>query len=415
MGQLSFTTKETDDILKKAKAMPDKVLPAETRIPSKTSELTNDSEFVTSGSFKTINGNSILGSGNLEIGSSGGGGVADSVEWNKVLNKPSWINSDVKPKYSASEVGALPSSTAIPSKTSELTNDSGFLADGNIATINGQKLTNGGNIEINLSGGGSQGCGNVMITNESALKATKTYLFKPKSDGSTEGTYEEFTSDSVGNNIVELPSTIYDILVSETTPNNDEWLAAIGGVEGFYKIYEDIINGKIFILRTSDKKGVYTPLEFKCNNTNLMMVFVVKDESFNDAQKIVRLEWTVFQSIFFGAIKYVQYTRDMILPPELFDLTGDSTSDEIKAVFSTDFFKRIIKLAGHRRFQVQKVIESVSYSLPISVLADKNNNTVSFSVLGFGTFGLLGGIINITYDEGSDTYSAFLINLATNA
>jgi NADH:ubiquinone oxidoreductase subunit F (NADH-binding) len=32
-----------------------------------------------------------------------------------------------KPSYSASEVGALPSSTKIPSKTSDLTNDSGFL------------------------------------------------------------------------------------------------------------------------------------------------------------------------------------------------------------------------------------------------------------------------------------------------
>lgn len=37
---------------------------------------------------------------------------------------PSWAKAASKPTYTASEVGALPSSTAIPTKTSDLTNDS---------------------------------------------------------------------------------------------------------------------------------------------------------------------------------------------------------------------------------------------------------------------------------------------------
>ena len=41
---------------------------------------------------------------------------------------PSWAKQPSKPTYTASEVGALPSSTQIPSKTSDLTNDSGFIA-----------------------------------------------------------------------------------------------------------------------------------------------------------------------------------------------------------------------------------------------------------------------------------------------
>lgn len=41
---------------------------------------------------------------------------------------PSWAKQSTKPSYTASEVGALPSSTQIPSKTSDLTNDSGFVA-----------------------------------------------------------------------------------------------------------------------------------------------------------------------------------------------------------------------------------------------------------------------------------------------
>lgn len=40
---------------------------------------------------------------------------------------PSWAKASSKPTYTASEVGALPSTTVIPSKTSDLTNDSGFL------------------------------------------------------------------------------------------------------------------------------------------------------------------------------------------------------------------------------------------------------------------------------------------------
>ena len=40
---------------------------------------------------------------------------------------PAWAKASSKPSYTASEVGALPASTVIPSKTSDLTNDSGFL------------------------------------------------------------------------------------------------------------------------------------------------------------------------------------------------------------------------------------------------------------------------------------------------
>lgn len=40
---------------------------------------------------------------------------------------PSWAKQSTKPSYTAAEVGALPDTTEIPSKTSDLTNDSGFI------------------------------------------------------------------------------------------------------------------------------------------------------------------------------------------------------------------------------------------------------------------------------------------------
>lgn len=69
-------------------------------IPSKTSQLQNDSGFLTSAPVSSVNGKT--GAVNL----------------------------------SASDVGALPSSTVIPSKTSDLTNDSGFLTQA-VTSVNG--------------------------------------------------------------------------------------------------------------------------------------------------------------------------------------------------------------------------------------------------------------------------------------
>ena len=48
---------------------------------------------------------------------------------------PSWAKASSKPTYTASEVGALPASTPIPSKTSDLINDSGFITDSSIPYI----------------------------------------------------------------------------------------------------------------------------------------------------------------------------------------------------------------------------------------------------------------------------------------
>ena len=81
-------------------------LPDSTTIPSKTSDLTNDSGFLTS-----------------------------YTETDPTV--PSWAKASSKPTYTASEVGALPSTTVIPSKTSDLTNDSGYITDAGVTSFNG--------------------------------------------------------------------------------------------------------------------------------------------------------------------------------------------------------------------------------------------------------------------------------------
>ena len=73
---------------------------------------------------------------------------------------PSWAKNSTKPTYTASEVGALPNTTVIPTKTSQLNNDSGFLTSHqdisdkqdklisgtNIKTINSESILGNGNI-----------------------------------------------------------------------------------------------------------------------------------------------------------------------------------------------------------------------------------------------------------------------------
>ena len=98
-------------------------------IPTKTSDLTNDSSFVSNTDYATAStGGVIKVGGGLTIAngvlSATGGGTADSVEWTNVLNRPSDVS------YWTNDAGYI-TSAALPTKTSELTNDSDFVEDAN--------------------------------------------------------------------------------------------------------------------------------------------------------------------------------------------------------------------------------------------------------------------------------------------
>lgn len=141
-------------------------------VPTKTSDLTNDSNFVTNTSYATANTGGVVkvGSGlSITNGvlSTTGGGVADAVEWDNVLNKPtfstvatsgSYNDLSNKPTIPTVNNGALiikrngidvatftanqsskkTADITVPTKTSDLTNDSGFI-DG-ISTITNARI-----------------------------------------------------------------------------------------------------------------------------------------------------------------------------------------------------------------------------------------------------------------------------------
>ena len=79
MGLLNYTTAKINELLAKVAALPAKVMDGDTKIPARTSDLENDSKFVKETGLKTINGQSIVGSGNIFIQSGSGEGGAGNV------------------------------------------------------------------------------------------------------------------------------------------------------------------------------------------------------------------------------------------------------------------------------------------------------------------------------------------------
>lgn len=164
MGVINKTTEEINTLLDKVEGMPEEGVVGKTPVLETGTTTTLEagseatSEVVANGTDESGNPKYQLNFGIPKgydgSGGSGGGGTADSVQWANVLNKPSWVNSSTKPSYTAAEVGALPAETTIPSKTSELDNDSQFVKGTELKTINGNSIVGSGNIEISGTGSG---------------------------------------------------------------------------------------------------------------------------------------------------------------------------------------------------------------------------------------------------------------------
>lgn len=196
-------------------------------IPTKTSQLTNDSSFVndyqlsgkqdklTSGTnIKTINNQSILGSGNIDIQ----GGGSESVAWGDITGKP-----DFKAVATSGSYDDLTNKPAIPTKTSDLTNNSGFVNDyqlsgkqdklvsgTNIKTINNESILGSGNIAT-ASQSELTNIATTVGNQASAITALNTAVFK---NGNNQFDVVNGRIDSVSS---VLDSALTDIENVETT------------------------------------------------------------------------------------------------------------------------------------------------------------------------------------------------------
>lgn len=89
----------------------------------------------------TLTGNKTAEDLGIEAGVSSFNGQTGDVTFAETdPTVPSWAKAQNKPTYTAQEVGALPSNTPIPSNTSDLNNDSGFItaSDIPVTSVNGK-------------------------------------------------------------------------------------------------------------------------------------------------------------------------------------------------------------------------------------------------------------------------------------
>ena len=195
-------------------------------IPSKTSDLVNDSGFINQ--IKTINNESLIGTGNITIEGSDFSG-----SYNDLTDKPT-----------------------IPSKTSDLTNDSGFISQ--IKTINNESLIGTGNLTIDTFSGDyddlsnkptipTVGNGTITITQGGVTKGTFTLnqssnaTITLDAGGSGGG---DVTADGdnefTGNNTF-TGETIFDGIttMSDITIQNIEFEGNSINTEGVYLANED--------------------------------------------------------------------------------------------------------------------------------------------------------------------------------
>ncbi|MDN0052853.1 hypothetical protein QVN91_07770 [Bacteroides caecigallinarum] len=145
----------------------------------------------------------------------GGGEVGSTIDWENVLNKPVWVESTTKPTYTASEVGALPANTEFKTINGQSILGSGDISIGgtggtsdynslsnrpaiggvtltsestldnigaqpklesgtNIKTINGQSILGSGNIDIQGGGGGGTSKYEIDISMFASLTSSST-------------------------------------------------------------------------------------------------------------------------------------------------------------------------------------------------------------------------------------------------
>lgn len=460
MGVLNYTTAKVNELLDKIDKAPETIENGKTPVFVTGTTTTLDpglsatAEVVQDGVDENGNPKYKINFGvpkGLDGASGGGGGVADSVQWTKVLNKPSWVDSPTKPTYTASEVGALPVGTTIPSKTSQLTNDSKFLTSADFKTINGESIVGSGNISLSGTGGITEApkngktygrnngawvetsqMGEAPSDNkayarknkgwievlESTEKSALTSYVKPESYSAIEATDSINTAigkleagigahgGGTSNDVFYLHEAVYLLKAGATA---DEIKSAFGGDEGIEAMKEAMKAQKEIRLVFSGSSDAYA------YNIN-----VSYDSVFNAGLWGISFECNIWSTnsylkyIKSGSVKII-YPQGYTIKQELYSLTGESTSDEISiAVGGEAGLKGIIQaIKDGNRFFINGTLTDVPLKTPVSPNiykeVDNGDLSVGFAGLGYMLWGGVGGILIINYTKASNTFSAQVI------
>lgn len=461
MGVINYTTAKINELLDKIDKAPEKIENGKTPVFVTGTTTTLDpglsatAEVIQDGVDDNGNPKYKINLGvpkGLDGASGGGGGVADSVQWSKVLNKPSWVNSATKPTYTASEVGALPADTTIPSKTSQLTNDSNFLTSSDFKTINGQPIVGSGDISLSGAGGITEAPkdGKTYGRNngawvktsqmeeaptddkayarknkgwievlESTEKSALTSYVKPESYSAIEATDSINTAigklEALGTQGGGTSNDVYllsaNLLNLKSTSTRDEILEAFGGEQEIKNVSQALKDGKFICIKNQlgNLSNSLIPVTImSAFDAFICLSFININSSRHSIYSIVAAPSSSIKIIEIGGY---------ILQSKLYSLTNESTSDDISiAIGGENGMKEILKAikdgntffisgdlgSGEEKTQVHPNMYSEE---------DTGDLVISFSGLGYMLWGGTGGILIINYTKASNTFSAQVLSI----
>lgn len=462
MGVINYTTAKINELLDKVDKAPDTIENGKTPVFVAGTTTTLDpglsatAEVVQDGVDENGNPKYKINFGvpkGLDGASGEGGGVADSVQWANVLNKPGWVNSATKPTYTASEVGALPEGTKIPTKTSDIENDSGFLTSGGLKTINGESIVGEGDISLSGSGGISdapkdgktygRNNGTWVETSQMDEAPSDNNAYARKNKGwitileSTEkallnnyikaDSYSDIDStDSINSAIGKLEAGIKSI----PSPSNDYYLpfelynlsniatseeiiSALGGEDKRSELYSAILSNRKIYVRSSLMYGV--GIVCSANIANLAAnISFMKQGIGVKPDEILQLSIGIASS----SIKIIR-PQGYFINKEINNLKSSSTHEEISNIFGSGLsdLQQFEKYVEDGNLFYTKLytdnVEIPSY-FPLSVCVGKSESTHVIGITGLpgtGTavFFALGHLF-VSYDVASNTYSCSRFN-----
>ena len=444
MGLINKSTDEINELLDKVENMPEEGATGKTPVLETGATTTLEpgknatSEVVANGTDSSGNPKYKINFGiprGYDGSSTGGGGVADSVQWSAVLNKPTWVNSSTKPTYTATEVGALPASTTIPSRTSQLTNDSKYVTSSKLKTINGQSIVGDGNIEISGTGSGIA----------DAPSDGKTYGRKNGNWSAIQGTDSVDVSE-IYNRLIQLSGvrgavtdSDYNTLVGYAQSGTVCYV----NIEGLCSnlqiiINDDSINIKLSVIQDtvleSQKTSIYVAQTLLINGSD-KKVSAFAYQSY-DAQKYgfgqlgaytkpasysqISPTDTISQAIgkLDAGLSSVGGGGNVYeLPDTILKLTSDSTKDEVLEAFGgADKMNKFIDeiFINGKDVYIKNRSQSATTSVPVSLYGLYLGNyflVLSFedldAILDHKTYNCK--LIRLSYSKSSSTITSFYI------
>lgn len=455
MGVIKYLTEKINELLDKVDRFPETVEDGKTPVFVTGTTTTLDpglsatAEVVQDGVDENGNPKYKINFGvpkGLDGASEGGGGAADSVQWAKVLNKPSWVNSATKPSYTASEVGALPVGTFIPSKLSELTNDSKFLTSADFKTINGESIVGSGNISLSGTGGIAEapkdgetyGRNNGLWVKTSQMEEAPTddKVYARKNKGWTtvlEKTetalldnylkQDSYTAieptDSINSAIGKLESSfdyihsnvryIYElkssILNLDYLSTSEDIITAIGGSAELQNIKKAFDEGRLFYIKSNfhiipvsiyNILGSVLYLSFSNPNPSGIKDYEINILSPNSSIKIKEKFGYLLNSTFYNINK-------------------NSTSMDIdSAIGGENGIKKIIKaIEFGNNLYINGLNSKLGLNLRIDISVvfylEQENGDIMLALSGIGSLlwgTTKGGILSITYTKATNEFSA---------